>query len=455
MDSPLEVSSYLCDLGTMAELKLSTQPYKGTRDFYPPEMRSQNWIFDQLKKVVESFAYEPYDGPMLEPFELYAAKSGEELVNQQLYWLVDRGERKLAIRPEMTPTLARMIAAKIQELPRPIRWYSTPNLWRYERPQRGRLREHWQLNVDVLGGDPLLADAEVLQVALAILKKFGGEDFVQIRVNNRRLMDFFFIEKMALSAEVALRITKALDARAKIGEEKYSAWLHELGLSEQQRSEMEVFFKSSFDDIEKKFSCEGTRELRALFELLQESGVSKDRVIFDPKVLRGLDYYTGTVFEMYDCSPENHRAMFGGGRYDNLVGLFGKEKLPGVGFGMGDVTLRNFLETHGLLPKRGGGVDIFVSLPKREFRLEAERIAKQLRDSGFKVMTPLSVDGFGVQLKIASKHESRFVILFGDSEWADRKVLVKDLISGAQELVGVDALSLWFKSKSFSETGVS
>src|ERR1700712_3740198 len=154
---------------------LSTQPYKGTRDFYPDEMKIRTWIFSRMREVCQSFGYQEYDGPMLEPFELYAAKTGEEIVNQQLYWMVDRGERKIAVRPEMTPTLARMVAGKFHELPRPVRWFSIPNLWRYERPQRGRLREHWQLNMDVLGGDPLLADAEILSYSLDLMKKFGGE----------------------------------------------------------------------------------------------------------------------------------------------------------------------------------------------------------------------------------------------------------------------------------------
>jgi histidyl-tRNA synthetase len=418
----------------MSENKLSTQPYKGTRDFYPADMRIQRWMFDRMRQVVESFGYEPYDGPMLEPFELYAAKSGEELVNQQLYWLMDRGERKMAVRPEMTPTLARMVAGRIHELPRPVRWYSIPNLWRYERPQRGRLREHWQLNVDVLGGDALLADAEILTLALGLMKGFGGEKFVAVRVNNRRLMDHFF-GRMGLEPARALSVTKAIDARAKIGEEKYAAWLSELGVTESQKSEMEDFFKAPFREIEKKYDCEGTRELRSLFNLLEESGVTAPQVVFDSQVLRGLDYYTGTVFEMYDVSPENTRAMFGGGRYDNLVGLFGKDRLPGVGLGMGDVTLRNFLETHGLLPRLDAGVDVMVALPRPELRAAAEKAAAKYRSCGLRVITPLSIEGFGPQLKVAARHEARFAVLFGESEWARGELIVKELATGEQKVM--------------------
>ncbi len=418
-------------------MALSTQPYKGTRDFYPEDMRIQRWMFSKMREVIERYGYLEYDGPMLEPFELYAAKSGEEIVNQQLYWLMDRGERKMAIRPEMTPTLARMVAGKIHELPKPVRWYSIPNLWRYERPQRGRLREHWQLNVDVLGGDTLLADAELLCLALDMMKAFGGEKFVSIKINNRRLIDFFFTQSLGLSAEHTLSVTKAIDARAKIGEEAYDKWLSDLGINADQKVKMEAFFKLPLEQIAEKFPCQGVEELKSLFALLKESGVS-EQVTFDPTVMRGLNYYTGTVFEMYDTSPENSRAMFGGGRYDNLVGLFGKDKLSGVGLGMGDVTLRNFLETHKLLPEMKAPIDVFVSLPKVEYRVHAEKIARSLREQGLKVSTPLEAGGFGAQLKLATKHGARFAVLLGESELAEGKVVVKDLTLGQQSVVAIE-----------------
>lgn len=427
-------------------MALSTQPYKGTRDFYPEEMRSRRWMFGRLRKVVESFGYEEYDGPMLEPFDLYAAKTGEEIVNQQLYWLMDRGERKLAIRPEMTPTLARMVAAKINELPRPVRWYSIPNLWRYERPQRGRLREHWQLNVDVLGGDPLEADAEVLQLALELMARFKAEKLVTIRVNNRRLMDHFFGTELQLPADKALATTKAIDARAKIGEEAYAKWLSDLGITEEQRQRMERFFQEPFEKTAQALPCEGVEELKKLFAILKEAGTG-DQVVFDPTVLRGLDYYTGTVFEMYDNSPENRRAMFGGGRYDNLVGLFGNHKLSGVGFGMGDVTLWNFLETHKLLEPQGSGADVFVSLPKAELRALALKLGRECREKGLRTVTPLSIDGFGAQLKQASKLGARFAVLFGEKELASGEVIVKDLGKGEQSLVAKDQVASWIAGK--------
>lgn len=184
-------------------MALSTQGYKGTRDFYPEEKRIQDYIFSIWRQTVGLFGYEEYDGPMLEAFELYAAKTGEEIVNQQLYWMMDRGDRKLAVRPEMTPTLARMVAARLHELPRPVRWFSIPNLWRYERPQRGRLREHWQLNVDVLGGEPLLGDCEILRVAFSVMRAFGGESHAVVKVNHRGLVDHVFLNHLELTAEAA------------------------------------------------------------------------------------------------------------------------------------------------------------------------------------------------------------------------------------------------------------
>jgi histidyl-tRNA synthetase len=199
---------------------------------------------------------------------------------------------------------------------------------------------------------------------------------------------------------------------------------------------MEAFFGYSFRELEAKVPCQGTEELRALYQLLKETGIS-EYVAFDPTVLRGMDYYTGTVFEIYDTSPENRRAMFGGGRYDNLLGLFGNHKLSGVGFGMGDVGLRNFLEVHGLLAPLGPPVDVFVSLPKAEYRSLAEKIAGELRTRGVRVVTPLEIGGFGAQLKLATKHGARLAVLFGDSELAEGKVIVKDLVKGEQVLLSL------------------
>ncbi|MEK6704819.1 MAG: histidine--tRNA ligase [Bdellovibrionota bacterium] len=426
-------------------MALSSQSYKGTRDFYPQDMAIRRWMFDRMRQVIQRYGYLEYDGPLLEPFDLFAAKTGEEIVNQQLYWLIDRGGRKLAIRPEMTPTLARMVAARFHELAKPIRWFSIPNLWRYERPQRGRLREHWQLNVDVLGGDPLLADAEILTLAVDLMKTFGGEQNAIIKVNNRKLIDHFFGNVLGLSADAALKIVKVLDAKAKIGEEAYKAVLDGIGISADQKDKMEKFFSSSFADVSRAFKCVGTDELNALFDFLAQSGVKGESVVFDPTVMRGMDYYTGTVFEMYDTSPDNRRAIFGGGRYDNLLAIFGNYKLSGVGFGLGDVTMQNFLETHGLLPKIEPSIDVFIALPAAKYRLAAEQVACLSRNEGLSVITPLGVDGFSQQLKLAVKHGAKFVVLFGEAEFAEGKAIIKDLLTATQEVCVISGLHLRLK----------
>ncbi len=415
---------------------LSTESYKGTRDFYPKDMQFRNWMFGKLSHTVRTFGYLEYGGPMLESFDLYAAKTGEEIVNQQLYWMMDRGDRKIAVRPEMTPTMARMVAGKIHEMPRPIRLFSIPNLWRYERPQRGRLREHWQLNVDVLGGDELDAEAEVLTLAVEIMAAFGGADQMQVRVNHRKIMDHFFSKQLGLTPEQTHKVVKAIDAKDKVDAAKFQGWLAEAGVQPNQVAELEKFFASDLNALLAAMPCEGVEHLSQLFKILSESGMKiGSQIVFDPTVMRGLDYYTGTVFEIYDQSPENRRAMFGGGRYDNLMGIFGKESLSGVGFGMGDVSLQHFLEVHALVPKLPSETDVMITLPKVEFRSLAQGFAKELRKLGFHVITPLAVGSFGNQLKQANKHEAKIAVLFGDDEFARGEVLLKNLLTGEQVTV--------------------
>lgn len=421
-------------------MALSTKPYKGTRDFYPDDMRIHTWMYDQMKQVVKSYCYEEYSGPMLESFELYAAKTGEEIVNQQLYTLEDKSNRKLAVRPEMTPTMARMVAGQVLELPKPVRWFSFPNLWRYERPQRGRLREHWQLNVDLLGGDPAFADFEILNIAFKLISKFGGSDKIQVHVNNRKLINHFFIQTLGLTADQALKASKAVDAKAKIPHEVYKTQLLDAGVPEDQFEKLEEFFELNLDEMKKLYPCDGVNELTELFELFQDLDV-QSQLIFDAKIMRGLDYYTGTVFEIYDTSPENNRAMFGGGRYDNLVGLFGKQQLSGVGFGMGDVTLQQFLETHDLLPKDlHEFVDVFITLPNSKFFKPSIDLTDRFQSLGLKVFTPLQTGKFATQLKLANKLNAHWAVIFGDDEFSNNEIVIKNLKSGEQKNISINEL---------------
>jgi histidyl-tRNA synthetase len=311
--------------------KLSLEPYKGTRDFYPREQFIQDYIFSVWKKVVESYGYLEYGASILEETELYKAKSGEEIINEQTYSFKDRGDREVTIRPEMTPTVARMVAAKRRELTFPLRWYSIPNLFRYERPQRGRLREHWQLNVDMFGVDSVEADVEIISVAYDIMKAFGAkdEDF-QIRINSRKFLNFLADEYLKISAEQKHAIFKLIDRMNKISAADFDKEGTEILKEKFEKLKKVISAKDPSDLPGDTNTTEGISDILNVLTLLKRKGITD--VIFDPTIMRGFDYYTGTVFEMYDTNPKNPRALFGGGRYDDLVGIFGVEKVSGVGF---------------------------------------------------------------------------------------------------------------------------
>lgn len=421
--------------------KLSTQPYKGSRDFYPSDMKIRNFIFDNWKKVCKSYGYEEYDGPFLESFEVYAAKSGEELVNEQLYSFTDRGDRKVAIRPEMTPTLARMIAQKINELPRPIRWFSIANFWRYEKPQRGRGREFFQLNCDIFGVEGLEADLEIISLMADLMKSFGAKkDMFEIRINNRKLMDDFY-RVLELETEQMKIVNKAIDKRNKISEEEFVKWLSEdAKLTPEQINKLSDFIENPFPTIdsmcEEKY--EGALEITKILNLINETGLN-DYVRIDVSTIRGLDYYTGTVFEIFDLNPKNSRAIAGGGRYDDLIGLFGNEKLTGTGFAIGDITFSDFLQTWNLLPEINDDIDYFITLWPSEnpqFTLTALEIARVLREKGFKVFSWLDKNTkIDKQLKFADKKGAKFTVIVGENELKNNTLLVKDMKEKSQSEV--------------------
>lgn len=395
-------------------------------------------MLGKVREVLSSYGYLEYDGPMLEPFEVYAAKTGQEIVEQQLYWFEDRGQRKMAMRPEMTPTFARMVAARLQEEVKPIRWFSIPNLWRYERPQRGRLREHWQVNVDVVGGDSQLADFELLSLSLDLFRKFGGEKFVQIRVNNRRFLQHLFDERWKLNAERALGVSKLLDAKAKMGAEEFHQKLVDLGVEDSVVEEVKGLAGMSLNEAAEKFPCDGVLELKSLFERLYSAGVSEDQVVFDAGIVRGLDYYTGTVFEAFDVSPDNNRALFGGGRYDNLLGLFSKQSMSGAGFGLGDVTLENFLETHDLFPLMPSQYDVGLVADGPEAWNAIQDLARSLRSDGARVFMPLDArQSMKSQLKALSKLGIARAVIVGERELESKNWIVKNMERQTQREIDV------------------
>lgn len=411
--------------------KLSTQNYKGTRDFYPEDMRLQRYIYDVWRRVSERYGYEEYDGPLLEPTDLYRAKSGEELVNEQIYNFTDRGGRDVTIRPEMTPSLARMVAARVQSLSFPLRWYSIPNLWRYERPQRGRLREHWQLNIDLFGLEDRSAELEVIRLAHALMREFGADErmFI-IKLNHRELMSYIFGEYLEVNVDTAHRLGKLLDRKGKMNEEAFINQADAI-LEEKLSDFLELIKASRLQDLpESVRESEPAQQLRELARRLHDHGVSN--VEFDLTIQRGFDYYTGIVFEVFDTDPENNRSLFGGGRYDDLLGMFKAPRVPAVGFGMGDVTTAEFLRLHELLPSLASSTAVYVVPAGANYGDEAEQLASRLRQHAIAVAVDTTDRKLGAKIKAADKRGIPYVMVVGEQETAEQTYTVRTLADGGE-----------------------
>ena len=419
----------------MNKSKLSTESYKGVRDFYPEDLFIQNHIFNTWRRVVEKFGYVEYSASVLEPAELYSAKSGEEIVNEQTYTFTDRGGRSVTLRPEMTPTVARMVAQKQHDLTFPLRWYSIPNLFRYEKPQRGRLREHWQLNVDIFGADSSNADIEIITIAYQIMKNFGAKDgdFV-IKVNNRKIIDELY-KKFKLDEEKSYKVSKIIDKKNKISPETFEGALTEImGDSAKELINLLASDEKLLESLGE--NNENVKELISLIEKLADKGMNN--IEFDPTLMRGFDYYTDTVFEVNDLHPDNNRSIFGGGRYDELLDIFGARKMPTVGFGAGDVTMKDFLETHGLLPKYRGPTDLYICITDIKHVKEATSLADVLREKALNVAVDLSGKKLGDQLKIASKQAIPYVICIGEDEIKSGLYKVKNMETGEETKVKME-----------------
>jgi histidyl-tRNA synthetase len=418
-------------------MSLSTQPYKGARDFYPPAKRLQKYIFNTLRETVERFGYEEYDAPILEPLELYLTKTSEEIVNEQTYVFEDRGGRKVVIRPEMTPTVSRMVAARRQELSYPLRWYSIPNLWRYERPQHGRLREHWQLNADLFGVEAITAELEIILITDAIFKSFGAKhSMYTIKLNNRKFVDYILKDYLGLDAVQASSMSRLIDRQQRMDRADFIAQADAL-CHQTQRDDgvvekmLDVLAAKRFTALPPALqSHSSVAELQHLLALLQEAGIAN--VEFDITLMRGFDYYTGIVFEVFDNHPENNRSIMGGGRYDGLISLFGVEPVPTVGFGLGDVTLTNFLEIHKLLPKPPIETDLYV-IPVGDVLPQVRNVVAELRKNGLNVAVDLSNRKLDKQLGVADKKGIAYVLLIGQQELTDQRYTLKKLATGLEE----------------------
>jgi histidyl-tRNA synthetase len=431
------------------KIKLETTAYKGVRDFFPEDMFVQNYIFSVMKKVVEKFGYQEYSASVLEPANLYRAKSGEEIVNEQTYTFTDRGDREVTLRPEMTPTLARMIAARRRELPTPIRWYSIPNLFRYENPQRGRLREHWQLNVDLFGVKSVDADVEIISIVSEILRTFGlkDQDF-EIRVNSRKIVNFILNEMFSLSEADAVTVSKLIDRKNKMSNTEFENKIKEI-MPEMNNAFLTLLNSKNFTEFSREIPegiviQESLKEISDLLGNLENLGITN--VVFDQTIMRGFDYYTGIVFEVYDKSPDNRRAVFGGGRYDDLLSIFGSEKVPAVGFGAGDVIIRDLLETYNLMPKYKNPTELYICIANASAKGFAQDLAQTLREQGLNVAIDYTNKKVGDQIKYADKMKIPFITCLGDDEIATGQMKIKKLESGDEVILPEEKITNYIKT---------
>ncbi|MBN2117253.1 MAG: histidine--tRNA ligase [Anaerolineales bacterium] len=415
-------------------MKKIIQSVKGTRDFYPEQMAIRIWLYNTMREVAESFGYQEYEAPILETLELYAAKSGEELVKDQSYAFTDRGGTEITLRPELTPSLARMIAQKQKELNFPVRWWSFGPMWRYERPQKGRTREFFQWNVDMLGVATPEADAENAAVLATFFQRVGlSPQQVLILVNNRRLIDDRY-DAFDISAEQRPAVSSWIDRREKMSPEAWMAYGKEIGLSPEQITNLKEMLADK--DLWKQ-----SVDLMRFFAVIDVLGL-REYFAFDASIMRGLLYYTGTVFEAWEVGGEIRRSILGGGRYDNLTRDVGGEPIPGTGFAMGDVVITLILEKYGLLPKdlNINPAPVFVTVFDEERMLESFRLASELRRAGLNVICYPEAVKLQKQFKYADRIGAKVTLVLGPDEVEKGQVAVKSLISGEQVSVAREAL---------------
>ena len=411
---------------------LSTEPYKGVHDYYPQDWAKVSAVFEVIRGTLRGCGYEEYQASPLERAELYESKTSEEIVSQQTYTFTDRGDRRVTLRPEMTPTLARMVAGKRRELVYPLRWFSIGNRFRYERPQKGRSREFYQTDVDLIGLAGPKAEGEVVAMAYDILRAFGAKDsdFV-IKVNSRSLVNAAG-KALGLTDDEVTGYLSLIDRKDKMEATKF----------EEERAAFRRDGRDPLELIEARDNPEVDAEYEKVLGLIEGwKARGMENVVFDPTIARGFLYYTGLIFEIFDTDSENPRALLGGGRYDGLVALFGGEPIPAVGFAIGIETLVDFLTTHDLLPASSSAPELFIGTPSESDIAGAQQLAATLRKDGLRVLVNVTDKGLGDQIREAARRGIPYFMAFGESEAASGALRVKNLESGFEQELSVDAVA--------------
>ena len=405
------------------------QPVKGTRDFYPEDQAFQNWLYSKFKEVAELFGFQEYEGPIIESLDLYAAKSGEELVKKQAFTLKDQSENILALRPEMTPTLARMVAQKAGELTFPVKWFNFGRRFRYEKPQKGRSREFFQWDVDILGPENLEADAEVIAIAATLFQKLGlTPQEVRIKINDRKLLQERFLS-LQIPEEKMVAAFRLADKKDKVSRMDFIEMAKEEDFSEDQA-------KGILQILEEKNAFLDSLWLVKIFELLKRYGVA-EYAEYDPSIVRGLEYYTRTVFECWDSRGE-FRAIGGGGRYDNLVeSVGGKQKIPGVGIAMGDMVIAEVLRANNKYPSLSvNKTKVLVTVFSPELYDKSLEIADKLRERNINTEVYLDPSAkMEKQLKYADRKTIPYVLIIGPVESVENTIVIKNMSTGEQKTV--------------------
>ncbi|MRS02143.1 histidine--tRNA ligase [bacterium] len=406
-------------------MKTLIQPVKGTREFYPRQMELRRWLYAKIEDIATQFGYEEWDGPFLEKIDLYAAKSGEELVKEQSFVFPDRGGDLITLRPELTPSLARMVAQKQNELTYPLRWWSFGPFWRYERPQKGRSREFFQWNIDMIGVESAEADAELVGICVKFLKSVNvTPDQVKVLVNHRELIDAE-LGKLGVVSDLKKAVFRLIDRKDKMPYDNWEATALEAGLTQKQLEGVVAL-------LENKELWRESAYLVKVFSILEKMGIA-EYVVYDPKIIRGLDYYTGLVFEAWDVGGDG-RSVLGGGHYSNLIGDVGGSPLGGVGFAMGDMMITVILEKYGLLPQFGAfEKTALVTVFDESLMLSSVGFASELRAKGVKTICYPETSKLQKQFKYADRLGIELAVVIGPDEDAEGKVTLKDLKSGSQE----------------------